>query len=89
MMASTLGPSPGFNACLTLNLFWDFEGLLKVNVRAVNALSASDVDVDLSDILQACQNYSDNLLDESGNTVRRSRNISPSLHREHVRVVEG
>lgn len=57
-------------------------------MRAMNALSASDVDVDLRDILQACQNYSDNLLDESGNTVCRSRNISPSLHREHARVFE-
>lgn len=64
------------------------EGLLKVNVRAMNALSASDADVDLRGILQACQNYSDRLLDESGNTVCRSRNISPSLHQEHVQVFE-
>ncbi|CAJ1049631.1 polycystic kidney disease protein 1-like 2 [Xyrichtys novacula] len=35
------------------------EGLLRVNVQAMNALSASDVDVDLENILQVCQNYSD------------------------------
>lgn len=64
------------------------KGLLKVNVRAMNALSASDADVDLRGILLACQNYSDHLLDESGNTVCRSRHISPSLHQEHVRVFE-
>lgn len=63
------------------------KGLLKVNVRAMNALSASDADVDLRGILLACQNYSDHLL-ESGNTVCRSRHILPSLHQEHVRVFE-
>lgn len=47
------------------------KGLLKVNVRAMNAVSASDVDVDLENILQACQNYSDRSLDEYGNTVCR------------------
>nr|XP_020466514.1 polycystic kidney disease protein 1-like 2 [Monopterus albus] len=35
------------------------EGLLKVRVRAMNAFSASDVDVDLESVLKACQNYSD------------------------------
>lgn len=64
------------------------KGLLKVNVRAMNALSASDTDVDLRGILQACQNYSVHLLDESGNTVCRSGNISPLLHQEHVWVFE-
>lgn len=59
-----------------------------MNVRAMNAFSASDVAVDLKGILQACQNYSDHLLDESGNTVCRRINISPSLHQEHVRVFE-
>lgn len=37
----------------------------------MNAFSASDVDVDLENILKACQNYSDFLPDERGNTVRR------------------
>ena len=55
-----------------------------MNVRATNALSASNMDVDLTRILLACQNYSHHLLDESGNTVCRSRNISTSLHQEHV-----
>ncbi|KAM9860546.1 polycystin-1-like protein 2 [Aulostomus maculatus] len=36
------------------------EGSLKVNVRAVNTFSASDLDVDLERIGQACQNYSKN-----------------------------
>lgn len=35
------------------------KGSLKVKVRATNALSSSDVDVDLEKILEACQNYSD------------------------------
>ncbi|XP_070762062.1 polycystin-1-like protein 2 [Enoplosus armatus] len=42
------------------------EGLLKVKVQAMNAFSDSDVDVDLENILQACQNYSSP--DEHGNT---------------------
>lgn len=45
------------------------EGLLKVKVRAVNAFSTSDVDVDLKNILQACQNYSDRSPDDYDNTV--------------------
>ncbi|XP_035483332.2 polycystic kidney disease protein 1-like 2 isoform X1 [Scophthalmus maximus] len=45
-----------------------FVGLFKVKVRAVNALSASDVDVDLENILRACQNYSDFSPVEHGNT---------------------
>ncbi|XP_051235467.1 polycystic kidney disease protein 1-like 2 isoform X2 [Dicentrarchus labrax] len=44
------------------------EGLLKVNVQALNAFSASDVDVDLENILQACQNYSDRSSNEHGDT---------------------
>ncbi|KAM3625915.1 uncharacterized protein V6R79_019756 [Siganus canaliculatus] len=44
------------------------EGSLSVKVRAMNADSASDVEVDLDNILQACQNYSDHSLDERGNT---------------------
>ncbi|KAK2920185.1 polycystin-1-like protein 2 isoform X2 [Channa argus] len=44
------------------------EALLKVNVRAMNAFSASDVDVDLENILEACQNYSDLSPDDHGNT---------------------
>ncbi|XP_042266661.1 polycystic kidney disease protein 1-like 2 [Thunnus maccoyii] len=44
------------------------EGLLRVKVQAMNALSASDVDVDLENILQACRNYSDFSSEEHGNT---------------------
>ncbi|XP_019954244.2 polycystin-1-like protein 2 isoform X2 [Paralichthys olivaceus] len=44
------------------------EGLFKVKIRAVNALSTSDVDVDLEKILEACQNYSDFSPEEHGNT---------------------
>ncbi|XP_026176225.1 polycystic kidney disease protein 1-like 2 [Mastacembelus armatus] len=42
------------------------EGSLKVTVRAINAFSDSDVDVDIESILKACQNYSDL---EQGNTM--------------------
>lgn len=45
------------------------KGLFKVNVRAMNSISATDVDVDLRNILNACQNYSDLLLEEEANTV--------------------
>ncbi|XP_023129023.3 polycystic kidney disease protein 1-like 2 isoform X1 [Amphiprion ocellaris] len=45
------------------------EGTLKVNVRAMNAFSASDVDVHLSNILEACQNYSDFSTGSDGNTM--------------------
>lgn len=48
------------------------KGLFKVNVQAMNAFSASDVDVDLENILQACQNYSDGSLDEYEDNVCRS-----------------
>ncbi|KAM7406118.1 hypothetical protein PAMP_000517 [Pampus punctatissimus] len=44
------------------------EGSLKVKVRAMNALSTSDVDVDLENILQACRNFSDYSSEEHGNT---------------------
>ncbi|XP_047436040.1 polycystic kidney disease protein 1-like 2 isoform X3 [Mugil cephalus] len=44
------------------------EGLLAVNVRAINALSDSNVDVDLEKLLQACQNYSDFSPDKDDNT---------------------
>lgn len=47
------------------------KGLFKVAVRAVNSISASDADVDLKNILLACQNYSDLSLDEEANAVRR------------------
>lgn len=57
--------------CLDLNLVCCGKGLLKVSVRATNAFSASDVDVDLKNIVQACQNYSDLSLDEHANTVCR------------------
>ncbi|XP_054473206.1 polycystic kidney disease protein 1-like 2 [Anoplopoma fimbria] len=44
------------------------EGPLRVTLRAVNDLSASDVDVDLENILLACQNLSDFSPDKDGNT---------------------
>ncbi|XP_068452137.1 polycystin-1-like protein 2 [Clinocottus analis] len=44
------------------------EGPLKVTLQAVNALSASEVDVDLENILRACQNHSDFSPDKHGNT---------------------
>ncbi|XP_033504613.2 polycystin-1-like protein 2 [Epinephelus lanceolatus] len=44
------------------------EGPLEVKVRAVNAFSASEVDVDLEKIIWACQNYSDFSPDEHKNT---------------------
>ncbi|XP_032371632.1 polycystic kidney disease protein 1-like 2 [Etheostoma spectabile] len=44
------------------------KGPLKVNIRAVNAISASDVDVDLENILWACQNDSDSSPDKHRNT---------------------
>ncbi|XP_075966222.1 polycystin-1-like protein 2 [Anarhichas minor] len=44
------------------------EGPLKVTLRAVNALSDSDVDVDLENILRACQNHSDLSPDKHENT---------------------
>ncbi|XP_053175168.1 polycystic kidney disease protein 1-like 2 [Scomber japonicus] len=43
------------------------EGLMKVKVRAMNAFSASDADVDIEHILQACQNFSDFSSEERGN----------------------
>ncbi|XP_029979509.1 polycystic kidney disease protein 1-like 2 [Sphaeramia orbicularis] len=43
------------------------EGSLKVNVQAMNAISAFDVDVDLDNILLACQNYSDRHENATGN----------------------
>lgn len=46
-----------------------------MNIQAMNALTSSDVDVDLRNILQACQNYSDYSRDESENTVRRSKSM--------------
>ncbi|XP_053283068.1 polycystic kidney disease protein 1-like 2 [Pleuronectes platessa] len=56
------------------------EGLFKVEVRAVNAFSVSDVDVDLEKILEACQNYSDFSPDELGNmTDDTSGADSPNL----------
>ncbi|XP_041634961.1 polycystic kidney disease protein 1-like 2 [Cheilinus undulatus] len=42
------------------------EGLFEVNVRAINALSALDLDVDLEKILQVCQNYSELSPDDHG-----------------------
>lgn len=40
-----------------------------MTLRAVNAFSASDVDVDLEDILRSCQNQSDFSADVPGNSV--------------------
>lgn len=42
-----------------------------MKVRAMNAISASDVDVDLENILLACQNYSDHSPNEHGDTVSK------------------
>ncbi|XP_034536196.1 polycystic kidney disease protein 1-like 2 [Notolabrus celidotus] len=48
------------NSSLQAFTFSDpLEGLLKINVRAMNALSVANMDVDLENIRQACQNYSD------------------------------
>lgn len=47
------------------------KGLLKVNVRATNALSAADVDVDLQKVLEACHNSSDSSPHQHGNVVGR------------------
>ncbi|KAM8893485.1 polycystin-1-like protein 2 [Spinachia spinachia] len=44
------------------------EGPLKVTLRAVNAFSASDVDVDLKKILRSCQNQSEFSADVHGNS---------------------
>lgn len=53
-----------WSACLNTNCFG--KGLLRVSVQAMNALSASDVDVDLEDILEACHSSPD----PHGNSVR-------------------
>lgn len=58
--------------CSMLNTNYFCKGsLLKVNVRAINAFSAADVNVNMKNILKACQNYSDHSLDEYQNMVRR------------------
>eukprot|EP00066_Takifugu_rubripes_P019390 XP_011608656.1 PREDICTED: polycystic kidney disease protein 1-like 3 [Takifugu rubripes] len=70
-------PRDMFNSSSKIYTFSSpLEGLLKVNVRAMNALSAFDVDVDLSKILHACQNYSDHSLDESGNSTIGNMSIN-------------
>ncbi|KAM7014972.1 polycystin-1-like protein 2 [Tautogolabrus adspersus] len=51
------------------------EGLLKVNIKAMNALSTLDVDVDLENILRACQNWSDFSSDEHGD---RNKSVEDS-----------
>lgn len=56
---------------MCLNTLSFGKGLLKVKIRAMNAFSASDLDVDLENILRACQNYSDRSPDEHGDTVCR------------------
>ncbi|GAA6233697.1 polycystic kidney disease protein 1-like 2 isoform X1 [Lates japonicus] len=43
------------------------EGLLRVSVQAMNTLSASDVDVDLEDILEACHSSPDQHGNSTGN----------------------
>ncbi|XP_075878911.1 polycystin-1-like protein 2 [Nelusetta ayraudi] len=55
------------------------EGLFKVTVRAMNSISASDVDVDLKNILQACQNYSDLSLEDEANTTADT-SVEDSVH---------
>ncbi|XP_078114747.1 polycystin-1-like protein 2 [Sander vitreus] len=78
------------------------EGPLKVNIRAVNAFSASDVDVDLENILWACQNDSDFSPDKHRNTddlekcyskagrrppiERQDGNIEYVVHSQHLKV---
>lgn len=52
---------------------------MKVKVRAMNAFSASDADVDMDHILQACQNFSDFSSEERGNAVCR-RLVSTNDH---------
>ncbi|XP_036066155.1 polycystic kidney disease protein 1-like 2 [Oryzias melastigma] len=42
------------------------EGLLKVLIRATNAFSSSDVEVDLEEVLQVCQNHSETFLSQDG-----------------------
>ncbi|XP_069030569.1 polycystin-1-like protein 2 [Embiotoca jacksoni] len=49
------------------------EGSFKVNVQAINAFSASDVDVDLENILVTCQNYSDLSPGKDGNATGNTR----------------
>ncbi|XP_029000907.1 polycystic kidney disease protein 1-like 2 isoform X2 [Betta splendens] len=55
------------------------EGLVKVSVRAVNALSASDVDVDLEKTLEICSNYSDFSPQHGNTTVTMSVSNSTAL----------
>lgn len=50
-----------------------------MNVRAINAFSAADVNVNMKNILKACQNYSDHSLDEYQNTVRNQHQQSIHL----------
>ncbi|XP_078480345.1 LOW QUALITY PROTEIN: polycystin-1-like protein 2, partial [Lampetra planeri] len=52
------------------------EGPLKVNVRAMNAFSASDVDVNLEKILQTCQSYHGNM--------SNSDNCNPKAGGQHL-----
>ncbi|XP_023806866.1 polycystic kidney disease protein 1-like 2 [Oryzias latipes] len=42
------------------------EGLSKVMIRATNAFSSSDVEVDLVEVLRVCQNHTETLLSQDG-----------------------
>lgn len=66
-----------------LILVWCEKGLFKVNVRAMNSISASDFDVDLKNILRACQNYSDLLPEEEANTVCTKVTFNKSILRAY------
>ncbi|XP_061566502.1 polycystin-1-like protein 2 isoform X1 [Cololabis saira] len=46
------------DSMLTYTFSNPLEGLLAVKVQAMNAISTSDVDVDLGEVLQVCQKYS-------------------------------
>ncbi|XP_029354326.1 polycystic kidney disease protein 1-like 2 [Echeneis naucrates] len=65
------------------------EGLLKIQVKAVNALLSSDVDVDLENILKACQNYSDFSLGEPENTGEVKECYSEAENRPPIEMQDG
>uniref|UniRef100_A0A8C7X7D8 Polycystic kidney disease 1 like 2a n=1 Tax=Oryzias sinensis TaxID=183150 RepID=A0A8C7X7D8_9TELE len=55
------------------------EGLSKVMIRATNAFSSSDVEVDLVEVLQVCQNHTETLLSQDGQKVCISRDGNDSV----------
>lgn len=54
-------------------------GLLKVLIRATNAFSSSDVEVDLEEVLQVCQNHSETFLSQNGEKVCISMDMNGCL----------